>query len=107
MPYKYQYTRMKIPRKLDKRVKILDEDKERIMTLYGKGISLHSIERDFFEYRISRRSIQFILFPERKEKCRIDYKTRRIDGRYYDKDKWRVQMRNHRRYKQSIKDKLI
>lgn len=50
---------------LDKRVKLLPCQKENLTRLHGRGCSIHSLSR---MYKISRRSIQFILYPDRLEK---------------------------------------
>ena len=101
----YAHTKLRIPRELDRRVKITPEKRAEIVALYKvERLAQRAIAR---QTGISRRMISFILFPEREALCRAQYKERRSDGRYYHKEKWRVQMRNHRRYKQSIRGKLI
>ena len=104
----YKHLEKKIPRTLDKRVKISDVMKENIKTMYSfEKLAIREIARRF--PTISRRSIQFILFPERLVIVKADFKERRKDGRYYNKDKWREQMKTHRRYKQKlfINNKLV
>lgn len=104
MPYAHRKKR--IPRSLDRRVKIDDEKRARVSVLYRReGMAQRAIAR---ELGISRRMVSFILFPEKEEACKRQYRERRKDGRYYyGKEKWRKTMREHRHYKEAIKDKLI
>lgn len=65
MPYKSE--KIKLPRELDRRVKLTEEDKEIIRKLYKeerKGV--REIAR-MYEHKCSRRLIQFVIFPERAE----------------------------------------
>lgn len=88
---------------LDRRVRLTDEQREQIRQDYATGsISIRGLER---KYKVSRRLIQFILFPERAEKAKKDYAERRKDGRYYDKDKHKNSVREHRDYKKDLFEK--
>ena len=51
---------------LDNRVKITDGEKQEIQKLYKAKWAIRKIAREY--PHISRRSIQFILYPERAEK---------------------------------------
>lgn len=97
----YKHLAFKIPRALDKRVKLSPSDKMDIQTLYKNGVAIREIARRY-EGVCSRRLIQFIIFPERKAHGARLFKERRKDGRYYNKNKWRLYMRTHRRYKQKL-----
>lgn len=86
--------------KLDKRVRLSDEDKKNVVKDYESGLySIRALER---KYKVSRRLIQFTLFPERAEHAKKLYKERRKDGRYYDKDKHREGTQKHRDYKDEL-----
>lgn len=101
MPYKFEYTNLHIPRELDKRVKLSLEQRKEIKKLYGKVSQRKLAEM----YGVSRRLIQFIGCPEKKER---DLELRKLRGGsaiYYNKDKWREQMKSHRRYKKKLFDK--
>jgi transposase-like protein len=102
MPYKFE----KIPinnEKLDKRVKLTEADKENIKKEYETGtIGINALAR---KYGVSKRLIQFTLFPERKEQAKKAFAERRKDGRYYDKDKQREYQRKHRSHKKELYDK--
>jgi hypothetical protein len=99
MPYKFDKVPINNP-KLDKRVKLTEDDKKNIVADYETGvISINGLAK---KYGVSKRTIQFTLFPERKEKAKQLYKERRKDGRYYDKDKHNEYMKNHREHKKEL-----
>ncbi len=110
MPYAFQYQKKKLPRNLDRRVKLSEEDKEQIRYLHKQGTPLRQIARQY-AHKCTRRAIQFMLFPERYAVQKANAKKRRaIKGntlQEYGKEAWAKTMREHRRYKQSIKNKLI
>lgn len=90
-------------KKLDRRVKLTDTDKESIVREYKSGeISINGLSR---KYNVSKRLIQFTLFPERKEKAKELYKQRSKDGRYYDKEKHKEYVKKHRYYKKELFEK--
>lgn len=105
MPYSHE--RKKIPRNLDRRVKLTEDDKAKIKKMHAGGMAIRAIAREF-ENKCSRRTIQYVIRPELYDHLRHSFKERRKDGRYKpEKSKWAEIMREHRRYKQTIKDKLI
>jgi IS30 family transposase len=103
MPYKFATDKKKIPRELDKRVKLTDSEREEIKFLYGK-VSQRQLAK---KYNVSRRLIIFIGCPEKLERARELYKERRKDKRYYNTELHKKYMKTHRRRKQLIKEKLI
>lgn len=90
----------------DKRVKLTDEDRVNIRAEYEAG---GTSQRKLAEkYKVSRRLIQFVLDPEGAERAKKQYAERRKDGRYYDKEKHRVAMMEHRKHKKKLyKEGLI
>lgn len=89
--------------KLDKRVKLTDEDKENIVKEYATGlISQRGLAE---KYGVSRRLIQFTLSPEKQEIAKQQFAERQKDGRYYDKDKHKVYMKKHREHKKDLDEK--
>lgn len=89
--------------KLDKRVKLTNEDKENIVRDYATGlISQRGLAE---KYGVSRRSIQFVLDPEKKERAKEQFLERQKDGRYYDKDKHAKYMKEHRNRKKELYSK--
>ena len=107
MPYKH--LNKKMPPELDRRRKLTDEDKEDIKARHRAGESIRSIARSYAN-KCSRRAVQYTIRPETYEHLKKCHKERRADGRYkhhFTGPKWAKQMRGHRHYKQSIRDKLI
>lgn len=103
MPFKYETDKLKIQKKDDRRIKLTDADKEEIRYRYLRvgGVSQRELAR---EYGVSRRSIIFAIYPERRE---ANYKQRVARGgskQYYDKDKHTEAIREHRRYKKELYD---
>ena len=98
MPYKTDKIPINNPEK-DKRVKLLPEDKEAIKKLYQNGESIHGITRKF---KVDKRLIQFVLFPER-QKRNLELREKRGGWRqYYSKEKHSQSMKEHRHYKRRI-----
>lgn len=90
--------------KLDRRIKFTAKEKEDIRNNYFK---MHESERPTMtslaaKYRVDRRLIQFILFPEREVRHRKQARIRHNDGRYYDKEKERLKMQRYRDYKRRL-----
>lgn len=86
--------------KLDKRVKLTDEDRVNIVEDYATGlISQRGLAE---KYGVSRRLIQFVLDPEKKERAQAQFNERQKDGRYYDKDKHSAYMKDHRDHKKEL-----
>ena len=107
MPYKFATDKKKIPRALDRRVKLTEEDKAYIRKLYKDGNSIRQIAR-MFKDKCTRRPIQYTIFPARYEIMKKQFADRARTGMYRPtKAKWSETIREHRAYKQSIKNKLI
>lgn len=84
--------------KYDRRIKLTEEDKDRIRSLKGT-MSINAIAR---EYQVDKRTIQFILFPERLQR-NIQLRQERGGSKlYYDKYKHREAIKEHRQYKQDL-----
>lgn len=93
MPYKFDGIPINNPEN-DKRVKLRGEDRNKIREEYATGlVSQRDLAR---KYNVSRRTIQFILDPEKRERAKKQFAARQKDGRYYSKEKHRVYMKNHR-----------
>lgn len=101
----YAHIRKKIPRALDRRVKVSETTRENIKTMfYFERLAQREIAR---RTGVSRRMVNFIIYPERMKRNAEQHKERRKDGRYYDPKTWPSVQREHRHYKQSIKNNLI
>jgi len=96
MPYVVED--INLPKGFDRRVKLTDQEREEIRKLYKEGNGIRAIAR-MFEKKCSRRLIQMIIFPERLKELYRKQKEEKHWSIYYDKDKRREYMRNHRRYK--------
>lgn len=88
-------------KKLDKRVKLTDLQREEIKQL--KGTATQSSVAEL--YGVSRRTIQFIWFPEKLEENRKRRAERGGSKIYYDKEKHAASMRKHRKYKKELHQK--
>lgn len=92
--------KLKLGKENDGRKKITDEQKVEIRELYERGIGIREITRRMVP--MSRRSIQFILFPERLEHLKQHYKQIEHWKQYYDKDKMKESIRKLRAKKRMI-----
>lgn len=102
MPFKFDKVSINNP-KHDKRYKLTEEDKKNIVEEYKTGlISTRGLAT---KYNVSRRTIQFVLDPEKKEVVKKQFAERQKDGRYYDKDKHKDYMRKHREHKKDLVEK--
>jgi len=102
MPYKFQTDKIKLPREYDRRVKITEIQKAKVKELYQSGFAIRVIAR---QMPFSRRSIQYILFPERLLKVKQQFKDRGQSAISRAKTKgkrWAETMREHRRYKVKV-----
>ena len=99
MPYKFEYDNTPLPEGKDRRVKLTDKDKQRVLELREQGYSQRELAREF---DVSRRLIQFILDPAKKQRDLQRRKERGGWKQYYDKEKNTEYIRNHRRYKHKI-----
>lgn len=97
-----------LPRNKDRRVKLSDENRARIQQLHSQGIAIREIARLYPQ--VSRRLIQFVIFPERQEKLANRVKAEKKWTYYYKrygKDYHNKQMKKHRRYKNLIQKEGI
>lgn len=99
MPFKFEKIPINNPTH-DKRVKLSDDDREKIRKEYATGsISQRGLAK---KYGVSRRLIQFTLNPEKLETAKQQFAERQKDGRYYDKDKHKAYMKTHRDHKKEL-----
>lgn len=95
MPHKHETDNIPIPREKDRRVKLTDEQRREIAA-NAEGLSQRELAR---RYGVSRRTITFILDPDKLEQNRQRRQERGGSKQYYDKDVHCTSMRVHRRYK--------
>lgn len=84
---------------IDGRTKMLPCQKERCIQLYSEGIGIRALARLF---KVDKRLIQFLLFPDRKKKNLEDRAKRGGTMAYYDKDYHKFQMKKHRNKKKNL-----
>lgn len=86
--------------KHDRRVKLTDDDKALVRWLSEEEQLSQRVLAS--QFNVSRRTIQFILDPQKL----IDNKKRREErggwSQYYDKEKNAEYIKDHRRYKQAL-----
>lgn len=102
MPYKTDKLKLDCPF-LDRRVKLIPCQVEMVKHWYKKGESINGISRLF---KVNKRLIQFILFPERKKKNLQDREARGGTMQYYNREEHNDSMKDHRRYKHKTLSKI-
>lgn len=88
----------------DKRVKLSAEDKLSIIERHSQGEGIRALSRTF---NVSRRAIQFLLFPERLEINKQLRADRGGSAQYYNKNKHTVYMQIHREHKREVLKTLV
>lgn len=98
MPYKSE--KIKIAGgKYDRRIKLTPEQKEEIRK-NTEGLSQRVLAN---KYGVSRRTIQFILNPDKLKENLKRRKERGGSMLYYKPEEWPEVIKEHRRYKQKLK----
>ena len=98
MPYKHEYTKMKIPANRDKRRKLTEQEKDEIKELYG-FVSQRKLAK---AYNVSRRLITFIGNPEAHK---ANLRRRAETGgsmQYYNKESNTKSIRTCRKRRQEM-----
>lgn len=96
MPYKHETEHRLIPRipNMDRRIKLTDEQREEIRS--AEGVTVAELAR---KYKVSRRTIQFIVNPEAKANMLARREERGGWKSYYDREKhvqYVAETRKHR-----------
>ncbi len=98
MPYKSETIRL--PKELDRRVKLTGAQRAEIVELRGKGLSYRVIAE---RYDVSKSLVIMLCNPDIKERKRLAFIERSREGRYkVTKDERNEIMREHRRYKNEL-----
>lgn len=102
MPYKSE--KLKIEgTSYDRRVKLTTEQKNEIVRTRNEyGLSYNKLAKEF---KVSKRLVYFICNPDKLREHRERHKELRKDGRYYDREKHREEIKSTRRYKQDLYNK--
>ena len=88
----------------DKRVKLTGADKLIIVQLHKNGAGIRQLSRDF---NVSRRTIQFLIYPERLEHNKQLRAERGGSMQYYNKAAHTIAMKAHREHKKKVIDAEI
>ena len=99
MPYKSEKIKIAFTEH-DRRIKLTDEQKDEIRERFAAGASQRSLARI---YKVDRRLISFIVNPESYEENLKRREERGGTKFYYEKEKHKNYVKQHRRYKQSLK----
>lgn len=97
MPYKSEKINIENT-KYDRRCKLTDEQKNKIVELRGQISQRKCAEM----FGVSRRTIVFLWYPERLERNIQARQQRGGWKKYYTTDKQREYIKDHRRYKQDL-----
>ena len=103
MSYAFETGKKKIPREpgKDRRVKLSETQKDQI-----RELALTLSQRELAaRFQVSKRTIQFVLNPERREANYERRKERGGSAQYYDKETHADAMRRHRRHEKKLSDK--
>lgn len=102
MPYKFETEGKSIPREpgKDRRVKLTAEQKAEIVEL-ATTMSQRAIAAKF---AVSRRTIQFILDPQKRVENLVRRAERGGSKQYYDRQTHTEAMRTHRQHKKKLHD---
>lgn len=98
MPFKSEKIKIQ-GTKHDRRRKLTKEDKEEIYA-NPLGLSQRVLAA---KYGVSRRTIQFVLDPEKLKENIKRRKERGGSKQYYNREKCSETIKEHRRYKQNLK----
>lgn len=97
------WLKFRVGKKHDKRRKLTDEEREEIKHLYATGDKENYSQRKLAKmFGVSRRLITFIVDPEKLKADRERLKERGGSKIYYDKEKQKKYMRNHRKHIRNI-----
>ena len=99
MPYKSEQIKIEFSQ-FDKRIKLTDEQKEKIREEYATGlISQRNLAK---KYKVSKKAIFNTIHPEKYQAQLEKYKLNQHSKQYYQKEKHKEYIKKHRRYKQEL-----
>jgi hypothetical protein len=97
MPYKSEKIKIEGTQH-DRRRRLTEQQKNEIVSLRG----VISMSQCSLIYGVSKRTIDFLWYPERLERNKQLRKQRGDWQQYYNKDKHKENMKNTRHYKQNL-----
>ena len=86
-------------KKLDRRVKLTDDQRKQIIKLYKIGGTFRGLARVFF---VDRKTIKNIVFPDFYKKQLKKHKEEKHWQKYYNREKHNEAVKKHRCYKYSL-----
>jgi DNA invertase Pin-like site-specific DNA recombinase len=86
--------------KHDRRIKLTDDDRQLIREIYAEGVLGYQKIANIFN--VSKRTVYWVINPEKKAKNLELRKQRGGSSQYYDKEKHKEYMKDHRRYKHEL-----
>ena len=99
MPYKSEQIKIEFSQ-FDKRIKLTDEQKEKIREEYATGlISQRNLAK---KYKVNRKTIFNVIHPKKYQEQLEKYKLNQHSKQYYQKEKHKEYIKKHRRYKQKL-----
>lgn len=97
MPYKSE--KIKLPKELDRRVKLTDQQRKEIKDLYGTGLySLNDLAK---KYNVSKKTVLLIVNKESSEKAK-QYRKEHWKEFQGTKEEHREAIKKTRHYKHSL-----
>ena len=97
MPNKCE--KMRIPRELDRRRRVTPEMADHMRAMYADGVPLRAIAREF---GVCHKTVKLNVDPEYRARQTEAMQTRKPWLLYYDRERWRELMKNHRHYKREL-----
>lgn len=85
---------------------LTEDDKQQIKALHKENMPIRAIAREYAD-KCSRRTITFILFPERLARMQKMHKEAKHWKKYYNRKDLTEAMRNWRKYKGELVNKKI
>jgi hypothetical protein len=101
MPYKWANKSIKLGVYDRRRCGLTDEDKEDIKRLHKQNMPVREIAKRY-EKLCSRRTIQFILYPERLKQLQKRNAKEQHWKKYYNREQLTKAKRKWERYKQNL-----
>ena len=99
MPYKSEKIKIEFT-KDDKRIKLTDEQREKIKKDYSTGLIS---QRDLAKkYKVDKKTIYNILHPDKYQETLERYKEENHSKQYYQKEKQREYIKTYRHHKQEL-----
>lgn len=86
----------------DARIKVKKSEHQKIKAMHDSGTSIRAIAR---EYAVDKRTITFILYPERLQRNVQLRHDRGGSMLYYDREKHKTAMKKHRKRKNKLQGK--